>query len=139
MNNFIVEISEIDWDTDGEAIDLPKELTVSEDTLISKGYISDGNEREEVLDRLSDEYEKEEILDRVLDYLSDEYGFLICSFSAEVKKMPNKIQSFYIGCETGSGMEFKDEPSFIRALREKIREAARNGHTQFDVTIELAE
>lgn len=47
-----------------------------------------------------------------------------------------KIQSFYIGCETGSGMEFNDEESFIRSLREKIREAAKNGHTQFDVTIE---
>lgn len=119
-----MKINNIKWETDGEAVDLPTEVLVTEETLVSKGYITE-------------EMDDEEKFDCLADYLSDEYGFLIASFAVDVK--PNKIQSFYIGCETGSGMEFKDEPSFIRALREKIREAARNGHTQFDITIEPSE
>ena len=121
-----MKIYNIKWETDGESVDLPTEVLVTEKTLVSKGYITANMDDEEKFDCLA-------------DYLSDEYGFLICSFSAEVKKMPNKIQSFYIGSEDGSGMEFKSEDEFFRALKEKIIEAAEAGKTHFDVTIELAE
>ena len=119
-----MKIYDIMWETDGEAVDLPTEVVVTEETLVSKGYITE-------------EMDDEEKFDCLADYLSDEYGFLIASFTVDVK--PNQIESFYIGSEDGSGMEFKSEDEFFRALKEKILEAAEAGKTQFDVTIELAE
>ena len=53
--------------------------------------------------------------------------------------MENKIKSFYIGCENGSGAVYEDEESFIAALRERIEDAAKDGHEHFDITIEPAE
>lgn len=54
-----IKIYDIDWDTDGEIIeDLPTEIIV-EDSAVGS-------------------------LDDVADYLSDEYGFCVFSFIAEI-------------------------------------------------------
>ena len=53
LNNKIMKVTDIKWETDGEVVDLPTEV--------------------EVADNLSD--------DEIADYLSDTYGWLVNGFS----------------------------------------------------------
>ena len=64
-------ISDIRWDTDGEDVNLPEEILVSEPT-------------KEMLEDV-DGYG-----DAICDYLSDEYGFCVDSFNAKVIEPKNK-------------------------------------------------
>lgn len=55
-----INVSEIEWDTDGEVVDLPKEISMDLDC--------------------EDRSDKETIGDAVADWLSDEYGWCVNEF-----------------------------------------------------------
>lgn len=64
-NNIIIRLYDIDWDTDGEDVELPKEVIIRnpDDDLI-EGFFSGYD-------------------DELADYLSDEYGFCVGTFRSE--------------------------------------------------------
>ena len=64
---FMLRVYDIDWDTDGEEVDLPTELLL-------------GNELpDEVMEDYSQGY-----TDELADYLSDTYGFCLYGFRTEI-------------------------------------------------------
>jgi len=66
MNKLKLYASEIDWDTDGEVVDLPKEVEIPDNVAIA--------------------FQLSEENDSVLsDYLSEAYGWCINSFSILMK------------------------------------------------------
>ncbi len=70
-----IHVSDIEWDTDGEDVNLPEEIIISNPTM-------------EMLDDI-DGY-----ADAIADYLSDEYGFCVNNFNAEVVKPKIKNVDF---------------------------------------------
>lgn len=65
--NLNLLITNIDWETDGEEIDLPTEVTVSQEDA----SIEDINDMNEIEERLN-------------NYLSNTYGYLVNSYSYEI-------------------------------------------------------
>lgn len=66
----VVAVSDIKWDTDGEAVDLPKTVHITESYLVGTGDVERGAE-------------DEEMYDAVADILSDAYGWCVSGFSCD--------------------------------------------------------
>ena len=66
----MIRACDINWDTDGEEVDLPEEVEIQEEDLLYE------TERPEDVDR-------EELHDRIADYLSDKYEFCVFDFYVE--------------------------------------------------------
>ncbi len=66
--NYHIVVSDIDWDTDGESVNLPNEVVISNPTP----------------DMLAD-VKEDGYGDSIADYLSDNYGFCVNNFSTELE------------------------------------------------------
>ena len=71
LGGTVITVKRIEWDTDGEDVDLPEVVYIDLDDLLYDG------ETEEILD------DCEEIYDRIADYLSDNYGFCMFNFDVD--------------------------------------------------------
>tara|TARA_Y100000310_G_scaffold287389_1_gene312247 strand:+ start:1709 stop:1942 length:234 start_codon:yes stop_codon:yes gene_type:complete len=61
----VIKVCEIDWETDGEEIDLPDSVTIDI----------------EELDNYCDLETESQVSDAICDYLSDTYGWLVSGYT----------------------------------------------------------
>ena len=71
LGGTVITVERIEWDTDGEDVDLPEVVYIDLDDLLYDG------ETEEILD------DYEEVYERVADYLSGNYGFCMFNFDID--------------------------------------------------------
>lgn len=70
----ILAVKDIQWDTDGEPVDLPSEVYITERYIAKTGEVEHGASEEEVFDM-------------VADWLSDAYGWCVFGFSCEYSEI----------------------------------------------------
>lgn len=73
----IYRVTHIDWDTDGESVDLPSHVDIPISKLLYYG---------ETIRKDADYEELEELEDRIADYLSNEYGWCVNGFKPFLAK-----------------------------------------------------
>lgn len=66
----VIVIRDIQWDTEGDSVDLPKEVYITEDHIAKTEGVELGAS-------------KEELFDYAADILSDNFGWCVAGFSCE--------------------------------------------------------